>query len=108
MLGQLLRRVRDAFAPGAAERRFRALESEARELLHEIDATLEKLAIRAATNAKRKARATRRDLQDETEEVAEAAPPPPMDRKAAIRARLAARGTMIHHLRQGTSDEPTE
>jgi DNA anti-recombination protein RmuC len=99
VLGHLLRRVRDTFAAGAAERRFRQLESDTRELLHEIDATLEKLAIRAATNAKRRARATRRDLQEETDgPVPTVEATTPHDRKAAIRARLAARGTAIHQI----------
>lgn len=99
MIGQLLRRVRDAFAPGAAERRFRRLESDVRDLLVEIDSTMEKLAVRAATDAKRRSRAAAAAL--EAEEAPAVAPEaPPSDdlaaRKAAARKRAAARGTVIN------------
>lgn len=57
MIGRLIRRVRDTFAAGAAERRFRELESQTRSILEEIDHALNKWAIAKATDARRKTRA---------------------------------------------------
>lgn len=49
--------------PTQAEARFRSLESEARALIMEMNDTLEKLNTWAAREAKRRARATRADLE---------------------------------------------
>lgn len=71
----LIRRVRDTFAAGKAEQRFRELESQTRQLLAELEHSLSKDAIRRATDARRLARARAKD--DEGEQV-EMLPPPPV------------------------------
>lgn len=100
-----LQRVRDTFAAGAAERRFRALEADCRELMFEFDEVLTKAARRAATEARAKKREIARE---QPAEVAATAPTRPASRaewKAQMRAGLAARRNP-RLIQPPPSDEP--
>lgn len=109
MIGHVLRRVRDAFAPGAAERRFRVLEAECRALLEEFDAMAERIAVRHATEARRKARETARTVK-----AAEEVPPPPVAapvddiqaRKQAIRDRVRSATGITIPRREAVNESP--
>jgi hypothetical protein len=97
MFRRWLRRVRDTFVAGAAERRFRLLEAETRDLLVEMQQVMEKLARAAATDARRRSRQIEAELKlrtmmqgGETDALTPAEPQhlTREQRKAQLRARM--------------------
>jgi len=106
MIRQRLRHVLDRLLPppsGVEARRFRELEAHARDLIHEMEAVLDKLATRAATQAKRHSRA----LRNEEEQQLQLPQPQeaPVEGKAAIRRRAAQRGLLTSFPRRQEDEE---
>ncbi len=114
MLRHVLRRLRDAVAPGRAEARFRVLEAEARSLLLELEEVANRLALRAATEARRRSRDAARLIAQEDDELERAAAISPAEvdiatRKAEIRKRVRLGGSVITRIQRGSApEEPSQ
>ena len=96
VLRRVARWVRDTFAAGAEERRFRILESEMRALQSEMEHTLAKWALRSATDARRRLREAEK-AHDQIPEQLSLMPPSPQQNRAAWKAQVRQQIERTHH-----------